>query len=486
MASSQPPDQPDTATGGTDGNSAWWVRWLSFVWRRIVRTLLAFVLGIMVVSGIGVLVVERTISTTLLDAGFYTNILAEHDAYNRLYDEVLPDPETRSMVEGDLTNAVGNVEIVTYDDIVMLLGSIAPPEYLREQTEKMIGNVVDYANGDTDRLEVYVNLAPALTLERVKPVLIAYVQRRIDEIREEPPESTLCSPAHLDELASGYVEVYREIAVGNAPPSLPSISVLSEPCRILLFEVAFGASEVAAFLPGDPMLERAGLDPRMVEGLQGRREEIRSAVVAGDTKGALKVAVPPLLSPVLDEGIGQFRAEFLDDSGRMDLIDQLTSGGQPDAAEFRADADEFRQTSLEWRSRARVMGVALVIGGSLLMFLIYLPEWNLGLRRLGALLTFVGAAGFIGVLFVGTRVLEGQLPRLLEYLLANRATGVEDFPPSLTALIGDLAGSAAGRLAQGPKEVFLAVLIMGAALLAASFIPILVRWLRSRRSEQLH
>ena len=463
-------------TGETNLNSSWVIRWLSFFWRIIARPLLAFVLGILVVSGIGILAVERTVSGTLLDAGFYSGILAEHDAYNRLYDEILPDPETRRMVEGDLTNAVGNVGMVTYDDIVMLLESIAPPEYLRDQTENMIGDVFDYANGDTDRLEVYVDLVPAL--ERVKPVLIAYVQRRIDEIREDPPETTGCSPAHLDQLASGYVEVYRDIAVGNAPPSLPSISVLSEPCRILLFEAAFGVSEVAAFLPGDPVLERAGLDPRMVNGLQGRRDEIRSAVVAGDTKGALKAAVPPLVSPVLDDGIGQFRAEFLDDSGRMDLIDQLTSGGQPDAAEFRADADEIRQTFLEWRSRARVLGAALVIGGSLLMFMIYLPQWTNGLRRLGARLTFVSAAGFIGVAFVGARVLEGQLPRLLDHLLTNRAADMEDIPPSLTALIGDLAGSAAGQLAQGPKGVFIAVLIMSATLLALSFIPVLVRRLR--------
>ena len=386
------------------------------------------------------------------------------------------------MVEGYLANAIGKVEIVTYDDMVMLLEGIAPPEYLHDQTEKVIGNVVNYANGDTDRLELYVDLSPAL--ERVKPALIAYLQQRIDEIPEEPPETVGCSTAHLEQLADGYVDVYQEIAVGKTPASLPSISVLSETCRVLVFEAVYGESELAAFLPGDPVLERAGLDPRMVKGLQDRREEIRSAVVAGDTKGALKAAVPPLVSPALDDGIGQFRADLLGDSGRMELIDQLMSGGQPDAAEFRAVVDEFRQTFLEWRSRARVLGVAFVIGGSLLMFLIYLPQWTNGLRRLGACLTFVGAAGFIGVVFVGARVLEGQLPRLLEYLLTNRAAGMERFPPSLTALIGDLAGSAAGRLAQGPKEVFLAVLIIGAALLAASFMPVLVRRLRSRRREQ--
>ena len=67
-------------------------RWLSSIWRVIVRPLLAFVLGIMLVSGIGILAVERTVSGTLLDASFYSGILVENDAYNRLYDEILPDP----------------------------------------------------------------------------------------------------------------------------------------------------------------------------------------------------------------------------------------------------------------------------------------------------------------------------------------------------------------------------------------------------------
>ena len=118
-----------------------------------------------------------------------------------------------------------------------------------------------------------------------------------------------------------------------------------------------------------------------------------------------------------------------------------------------------------------------MLGGIALTFLIYLPDWKVGLRRLGTRLAVVGALGFIGVAFVVARVLEAQLPGILENALI---TSVEGFPPSLAALIGDLAGSSAGQLAEGTRWVFLALLAVGAAALLGLCLPRLVRWFRGR------
>ena len=76
--------------------------WLRFIFRWIIRPLLSIVLGIIVVAAVGVVVAERVVSTTLLNAEFYTGIIAEHDTYNRIYDEVLVDEKVREASEEHL------------------------------------------------------------------------------------------------------------------------------------------------------------------------------------------------------------------------------------------------------------------------------------------------------------------------------------------------------------------------------------------------
>ncbi len=442
--------------------------WPSFLFSVIIRPLLTIILGIAVFVGVGLLMAERVLSTKLLNAEFYTGIITEHDTYNRIYDEILVDEEVRGISEEHLP-----IEVVSHEDLVMIIQGIAPPEYLREQVEGGINDTVDYFNEDAERLQIYLELGPAL--ERVKPVFLAYIQQRIDEIPEDQPGEPECTPNRVKQLADRFMDIYREIAAGKEPDSIPSIVALSQPCRVFIFEAVYGASEIVTLLTGEALVEGASLGPRAVKGLQERREEIRSEVVAGDTGGALKAAVPPLVSPILDDGIERLRAE-LDDSDRIDLIDFLAeSGGESTADEFRADMDESRQRLLQGMSRARTWTMLFLIGGPILMVLIYLPRLSAGLRWLGVTLAAAGGVS-IGGCFVTAKILESVLPGRLEIPLEDVGGGV---PPSLAALTSDFVASAARQLAQGAAEVAVIVLIAGAAALAASFIPLLYRRLMS-------
>ena len=134
----------------------------------------------------------------------------------------------------------------------------------------------------------------------------------------------------------------REIEARRAPRSIPSLKSLTQSCRELIFDAAYGT-----YLAGDG--GASGLDSRMVKGLQDRREEIRAAIVAGDAKEALKASVPAIVPPILEDEISKFRATYLDDD-RIELID-LAAPGEAEAAEIRADVERFRQSFLEWRSR---------------------------------------------------------------------------------------------------------------------------------------
>ena len=73
--------------------------------------------------------------------------------------------------------------MVSPEDIVDLSQEVLTPEYLQTQVEGAIQRLVAYLNEDSEILDVYVEMGPAL--DKVTPTLLGYVDRRIDGIPEE-------------------------------------------------------------------------------------------------------------------------------------------------------------------------------------------------------------------------------------------------------------------------------------------------------------
>ena len=438
---------------------------MSFLFRWIVRPLLTVTLGLLVFVAVGILTVDRVVSNKLLNADFYTEIISQQDTYNRIYDEVLLEDDVRR-ASAELFPA----DLVSHEDLVGIIRNIVPPEYLRGQVEGAIDSIIEYLKEDgspitdnTGQLQIYVELGPALA--RVKPVLVAYIQGRIDRIPEDPPEDSNCTPGGVNQLAERYSDLHREIAAGRTPASIPSLEALAKLCRVLIFDAAYGASEIATLIGRDDFLSQRGLDTRVVEGLQDIRGEIRTEIVAGNAKGALKAAVPALVSPVVDDEVERFRAEWLDEGDRLELIDAT---GEPAATEIRADAEEFRKELSRGRKFIRLWGIGLLVGGALLLLLVHLTNLGRGLRRVGVSLVIAGLVYF-GI----AKLLQSIIGQGSAGLLNEITSGQPDIPESLTRLIGDILVSLARNLAQGMDDLALPVLIAGAAVFAASFfIPI--------------
>ena len=438
---------------------------MSFLFRWIVRPLLTVTLGLLVFVAVGILTVDRVVSNKLLNADFYTEIISQQDTYNRIYDEVLLEDDVRR-ASAELFPA----DLVSHEDLVGIIRNVVPPEYLRGQVEGAIDSIIEYLREDgspvtdnTGQLQIYVELGPALA--RVKPVLVAYIQGRIDRIPEDPPEDSNCTPGGVNQLAERYSDLHREIAAGRTPASIPSLEALAKLCRVLIFDAAYGASEIATLIGRDDFLSQRGLDTRVVEGLQDIRGEIRTEIVAGNAKGALKAAVPALVSPVVDDEVERFRAEWLDEGDRLELIDAT---GEPAATEIRADAEEFRKELSRGRKFTRLWGIGLLVGGALLLLLVHLTNLGRGLRRVGVSLVIAGLVYF-GI----AKLLQSIIGQGSAGLLNEITSGQPDIPESLTRLIGDILVSLARNLAQGMDDLALPVLIAGAAVFAASFfIPI--------------
>ena len=77
--------------------------------------------------------------------------LAENDVYNRIYSEVLLDPE----FEDTTQDLMGDVQ-VPQEDIVGLAKEIIPPDYLQDQVEGAVIGTIDYLNKDTDDPQVLI------------------------------------------------------------------------------------------------------------------------------------------------------------------------------------------------------------------------------------------------------------------------------------------------------------------------------------------
>jgi len=118
-----------------------------------------FVAGFVLVSSV-VLVRGR-----LLDAGMYSDALVRTDAYERVYTEVLADPEfaelTEQLLGGLDRGALEPTEARVLATSVLRLSF--PPSTLREGTETFIGAVIAYVRGASDRLDADIDVAEVLS-----------------------------------------------------------------------------------------------------------------------------------------------------------------------------------------------------------------------------------------------------------------------------------------------------------------------------------
>ncbi|MEK9659974.1 MAG: hypothetical protein VW450_08540 [Chloroflexota bacterium] len=93
------------------------------------------------------------VNATVLEPGFYTGTMDRLDAYNFIYEEVLPEALADTALGRD-ANALG----LTSDKLVGYLGTALPPAWIKQQTELVLNEVVPYLNGDVDSFSITVRL----------------------------------------------------------------------------------------------------------------------------------------------------------------------------------------------------------------------------------------------------------------------------------------------------------------------------------------
>lgn len=123
-----------------------------------------FVGGLMIIFGSVVQWSESVVRDRLLDGRFYASTLNEQHVYQRVYSEVLVDPEVRELTDrllGDFTTRGTQLADVTAVSNALLRLAV-PPSALRLVAESVVNRVLAYVRGEVDELDATIDLSDAI------------------------------------------------------------------------------------------------------------------------------------------------------------------------------------------------------------------------------------------------------------------------------------------------------------------------------------
>lgn len=360
-----------------------------------------------------VMALTATARSTLLSPSFYQSVLDGQGAYDRLYDEVLVDPEA-SGVTRDLLARLPVPEAIITSNIKVVL----PPEEVRDLTHQQIDGVVGYLRGDAGTLRLTVDLRPvAAHLGDLTQIyfgdLVASLQNRAE------PDFAAFSADLQRALAS--------LVAGRSPDALPALPLSA------------GQAEQAteALLRSVPAGSRAALRP-----------EVSVALAEGDVATALAAVAPGAVSERTRAAAAGLRATVGD--GTWDVTQALAASGNDLTAVHQARA-------VTHEGLGAVEAIATVLGVASLVVL-----WFASAAGPGRRLTVTGRALASGAVLTGLVVLTVRL------LTGGRVvTPRESWPASVTGLVDDLQGAAFDRIAVTALTAALVPLVFGALLAAA-------------------
>lgn len=163
------------------------------------------------VLSLTVLAAAAVVRSTVLDPGFYGQVLEDEHAYQRFYDEVLVDPRSTPFTS-DLLERLP----VPQSTITSNLKVVVPPETLRTMGQGQIAEMVHYLEGDRERLRITVDLEPVVA--NVERLSQAYFGDAVAALQKRSEPDFQAFVQHLSELVA-------RVVAGEAPldelPTLP-------------------------------------------------------------------------------------------------------------------------------------------------------------------------------------------------------------------------------------------------------------------------
>src|SRR3954447_14239346 len=153
----------------------------------------------------------NTIENNLLDPDYYNFALADTDAYNRIYTQVLADPQlesfTADLLGGTTLGEQRSVAVAT-------LRLVLPPATLREITESTIAALIAYLRGESKRIDTQYDLTQ--TIANLDNAIGQQVKQLLSTARVEHPQT-------IDAFHDVLVQFSSALQNGTIPASLPAL-----------------------------------------------------------------------------------------------------------------------------------------------------------------------------------------------------------------------------------------------------------------------
>ena len=382
-----------------------------------------FVVGYVLVSSV-VLVRGR-----LLDTDLYSTALVRADAYERVYTEVLADPELAELKE-QLLGGMGidesdATQVRTLATSSLRLG--VPPSTLRRGTETFIDAVLGYLRADTARLDGDVDVTEVLG--RVRESGVAWIHGRLATATDLIAPTLEAYRAAVDAFAD-------RLLAGAVPATIPVV----------------GGTTVDAAQVLDVILDRLGpdLDPRL-------REQIRAAVLSGDERDALIDASTALIAEHGAAATAELRAS-LEDRRELDVISELADRAGRSRNAIVGQLNTVRD-AVRWLSLPTALAgvVLMTVSGAGIAWLN-----RRHMRRAGYLLAIaaiVAGLAIVALWTIATSIVGSPLEPAI-----GTGPGSWGLPTGLRSLLADIEATLADALAETVRRLALVPFAAGAAL----------------------
>ena len=423
-----------------------WCSGLMFLW--IARSVLTLLTGLAVFLALLFLLAFAGVKG-LVNSAIYTDTLVEVNAYERVYSELLP-PDT---IEGFLKTIAGESVNSPSEELHELVKTIAPPEYLRSQVEANLGRLEVFASGDSDKLELYLELDGPL--DRITPATLSPLERRIEKAPLEPGGQTrsqvFVSAEHqyADEFNSALEAVLSGEPISTAVSDLTG---LTESEVMETFE---------RFL--DVTMENPAFDQKYRDSLREAEPHLRQSFASGNTRDLLRQAASTLAEPAIETALADFRAK-LDDEGRLDLepilAEELLGIGEE---ELQERARLWRQRVLSYLNVSINIALGALVLSAAIMLLVFWEKLGSYLTWLYWTLVLSGAAA-LALLVLAYFIVPGAIEGLLLGLIDSENSA----STGLVALGSEVIATAVSNQIKALIWIPATPLVVGAVLWTVS------------------
>lgn len=388
---------------------------------------------------IGAVVVVRS---TMLDPSTYTSALVTTDAYERIYTEVLADPDLADLQE-QLLGDLGVPDVLAPQARSLAKNALrwtVPPSTIRQLTERVIRSTLAYVRGDVARLRA--DLAVDAIAARVPVAAV----REVRTLLAAAAERTVTSTKELHEAMRAVGDL---LAAGEVPADIPKI--------------------------GDQSFDPTAIAEAILDGLGDRVDDdlrtlVLAAVLAEDVRDAIIDAAAVV---VVDHAT--VAAERLGAEPTVDLVALVADHAERPAGQLVATFDRARDLARWAGPWTAAAGGVLLVGGLGALW----ARHRRDLRRLAAW----AAAGLVGggvVTLAGWLVVRAVVRSPL-VVLSDPGPHGWSLPPATAVLLGDVAREVGSRTSGTAWRYGVVLVLVGALVGTGSWLWRAIRTTTARR-----